>query len=274
MRRRSAFTLVELLVVVAIIALLLSILLPAMDKARAVARTVVCMSNQRQLAMGNFQYAEDYRGTVVASSKNGGSWHHWMGYIRGTDLVTQNGVVDNDPYVPGGPIYGCPDFESHDINIESGVYDGTSGFSPRYGYGMYSPRGLDQDNRDWNFHEYLKTDSPNRTWYMLKPYRAPRPSGIVWLADAGTYVKSWGSIWGGLIASLPSGNWNPDEGDHSGTGVIDWSGRIRLVHDGRAGVAYMDGHAELQNDAELYRTESRIDKFRDFEGLGYTYEPE
>jgi len=54
---RRAFTLVELLVVVAIVALLLAMLLPALAKARTVARAVVCQSNHRQIALALIFYA-------------------------------------------------------------------------------------------------------------------------------------------------------------------------------------------------------------------------
>jgi len=56
---RRAFTLVELLVVVAIIALLLAILLPALGKARALARSVACLSNVRSLNVAVNFYASD-----------------------------------------------------------------------------------------------------------------------------------------------------------------------------------------------------------------------
>jgi len=59
MRPTHAFTLVELLVVVAVIALLLSILLPGLGRARAHARSVACLSNLRQMAIAAHNYAND-----------------------------------------------------------------------------------------------------------------------------------------------------------------------------------------------------------------------
>jgi prepilin-type N-terminal cleavage/methylation domain-containing protein/prepilin-type processing-associated H-X9-DG protein len=57
--RGIGFTLVELLVVIGIIAVLIAILLPALNKARKSSRTVACLANVRQLIMGQLQYMND-----------------------------------------------------------------------------------------------------------------------------------------------------------------------------------------------------------------------
>jgi prepilin-type N-terminal cleavage/methylation domain-containing protein len=59
MRQRRGFTLIELLVVLSVIALLISILLPALSGARERARASGCLSNLRQLALANTMYCEE-----------------------------------------------------------------------------------------------------------------------------------------------------------------------------------------------------------------------
>ena len=65
MVKRRGFTLVELLVVIAIIALLMAILMPALNRARELGRRSVCMGNLKQLVFAWVMYADDNGGDLV-----------------------------------------------------------------------------------------------------------------------------------------------------------------------------------------------------------------
>jgi len=64
MFQRQGFTLIELLVVIAIIAILMAILMPALNIAREQARGIGCSSNQKTLALGYIMYADDNDGSI------------------------------------------------------------------------------------------------------------------------------------------------------------------------------------------------------------------
>jgi len=95
-RSRGAFTLVELLVVVAVVAVLIALLLPALAGARGSAQMVKGASNVRQLAIANTTYAGDYDERYMPAARDRRrNLHRWFGT---RDTLGQ-------PFDPaGGPI--------------------------------------------------------------------------------------------------------------------------------------------------------------------------
>lgn len=247
------FTLIELLIVIAIIAILAALLLPALNSARSTAKTIQCVSNQKQLMMYCLQYAGDMDDRIAhcgnTSSEAGANT--WQGIMLGFKAYNSiTGRKCPETYVRWNTLV-CPELASRGVSLKPDAKDNDYSSSTKFGngsvefyyYGVYGI--LWPGNSEWQ--TYMYSTDPNQLAYCgftrtgvimdwdrngsresaINLKKAKAPSGTYIFADAARN-NAGGCKWGVWRFSNQYGNvWNPTD-----------------RHGGRKTVAsFLDGHA-------------------------------
>ncbi|MDA3961243.1 MAG: type II secretion system protein [Planctomycetota bacterium] len=151
--RRHAFTLIELLVVISIIAILASLLIPAIAMVREKAQATECMAHLRQVGMASNAYADDWDGFMVLGSNQFGpskiSW--WLAlddyFDTGKASKGKKSVFN-----------GCPSYRAH------GSKQTKSGGDYHPGYGINLRLGRPEDMWGSSYHAVGWVNA--RTWHQ------------------------------------------------------------------------------------------------------------
>ena len=217
MRNRKAFSLIELLVVIGIIAVIVSLLLPAVSAARQSAQSTACLSNLRQMAAAATDYA----------MRNGGSYPpaQWTDpadplVLRGWDFAKRGDVVTGPGFLwapqPVTAAQQCPAFEG---SAQSGgdVYTG-------YNYNTsYIGRGTGEG-------------PPARAARVKRPSRTLLFGDGQWRLGANKYMRS------------PLHSPTEDPAVYADGSAARAGGTQGFRHRGATNAAFCDGHAESLRD--------------------------
>ena len=278
MKRQNGFTLVELLVVISIIALLISLLLPALAMARQAANSIACAANLRSLGQLTSEYAVTYRGFYPANYWptnvfNGDYLVPWqspiIGFMIGRAVAPAYGPTENTSWIGDWSAQ-----EEAVWNQVRGVFQCPSAVDvpPEPFCTDYEPNpnviAWDEPTQNNSYYEDRRVTSIRR------------PSQVVLFGDANQSYGNYGSWYAfdwerldfapftnNMTTPIPGifiGGLNPFGGAYTIYGNSDFpavpygSGcgmRYRhMVSSGNMGVAeavFCDGHAEGVKDGEL-----------------------
>lgn len=121
--KNTGFTMMELLVVIALIAILAAILLPTLSRSKSQTRSIACLNNLRQLTLSWHLYAGDFNDLMVpnnniAGKPPGSSWCQGTGILETNTTVIESGLLFR--YNRSTDLYHCPADDSTVVSL-SGI---------------------------------------------------------------------------------------------------------------------------------------------------------
>lgn len=256
--KRLGFTIVELMIVVAIMALLVAVLLPALTRSREVAQSVQCQSNMRQIAAASVNYSVAWRGYLPNYYVTEMTWPQ---YDYSGSSASWAWRVDNFLGGIGRNMYRCPSFKSYvgkvpnaiagnDLSTQGWVYGTATGFSvPAADRRLFK---IDYSIFMLGFSEvrnHPRQGYPNLGWLEKKAYingngqpdQQPifgeaRNLGVYSYMFSVRYIQYSPSDYNRLVAATA----DPERNPTTNTGVFAFT----TLHDMGKNLAYADGHVQ------------------------------
>ena len=252
-RDPRAFALVELLTVLAIVAVLAGILFPVFARAKAAAKVTSCLANLRQIGFGYLAYAGDHDGMTVppryfydpdASIRRDIQYWYAHAHDVGGEFVTEEREGLLHPYLAGELLTRCP----------AADYADGSGFKFAYGINIDLRRYV----REPDLHGVIP-DSP----FGIPLAEVERPAETVAFADS---AVTNGAIFGGDGSGVAS------ETDlYPPSDPRPKISSVHARHGGGANVAWIDGHAKAMRVA--FPFDSALGKLDRRNDLGELIDP-
>ena len=246
--KRLGFTLIELLVVIAIIAILAAILFPVFAQARAKARQVACMNNEKQIMLGIIQYAQDYDERWVDQcaefTKTGGCVGDSTRALQYRDDVIAYQALGKQPnyllkpYVKNDEVFYCPTMRSR-TDANNAVVPNS--FVPNYALncqqfqtsGNYTVDSQDIFNATVQ-QALLPPDAQGPAWNIVGPFGR--------IAAAQTHPSTLMVMWEHTAKETYCRDWNM-----TATGHLHWD----TPHTDGFNAAFADGHVKRWSLGQL-----------------------